>query len=301
MATQENGQLVNILSNLPAAVNISSSTNTTPVVITTSTPHGMTNGDYVTIQDHHTNLNCNGTLMQATVLSATTFSLPTFVTPIAAGGATGTVQSLALGPTFAIPADGVDNLDAASVNVPMEALADRTAFLGATTGALKVVGISTFSRDTDVSTSWDSFTPGTLVDNSWNDLASGTVWQVPDVAQGDTLVITFDFNSDIVFSAGGVGNLMKYSLFASPTPPGAAQVYSQIGATQKIVTNDFANSSIQIIPVHISGVYAWNTQSGTLFLRLRGNPTTHANLSTWSLDGAFMVTVTIYRPTFKAQ
>lgn len=57
-----------------AAVNIASSTNATPIVVTTSAPHGRADNDQVTIASHLVNTAANGT-WRIDVLSPTTFSL----------------------------------------------------------------------------------------------------------------------------------------------------------------------------------------------------------------------------------
>jgi hypothetical protein len=72
-----------------APVNITSSTNANPIVVTTSSPHGLVTGAIVTIAAHLVNTNANGTF-PVTVLSPTTFSIPK--TGNGVGGATGTVQ-----------------------------------------------------------------------------------------------------------------------------------------------------------------------------------------------------------------
>lgn len=72
-----------------AAVNIVSSTNATPTVLTTAA-HGLVDGDIVTIAAHLVNTAAVGT-HAVDVLSPTTFSLPG-VAGNGVGGATGTVQ-----------------------------------------------------------------------------------------------------------------------------------------------------------------------------------------------------------------
>jgi hypothetical protein len=109
----------------PAAVNIFSSTNTDPIVVTTSTNHGLESGDPAVIAGHTTNTSANGIWPEVTVLSTSTFSIP--VAGVGVGGATGTVQPLDLG-TIDIPEDGVDQMDATSVNVPFEGGFDRDLF-----------------------------------------------------------------------------------------------------------------------------------------------------------------------------
>jgi hypothetical protein len=72
----------------PPTVTISSSTNATPISITTSAAHGYSTGDTVFICDHTSNTNANGT-WEITVTGSTTFTL-TGSTGNNTGGATGT-------------------------------------------------------------------------------------------------------------------------------------------------------------------------------------------------------------------
>lgn len=116
----------------PAAVNIASSTNATPIVVTTAAPHGLNTNQAVIINGHLVNTAANG-IRLAVVTGASTFALYTFagaaVAGVGVGGATGTSQSLGL-PGVSLPEDAVDDIDASSVNVPLEALADMCAWLG---------------------------------------------------------------------------------------------------------------------------------------------------------------------------
>jgi hypothetical protein len=72
-------------------VNIASSTNANPSVITTAAAHGYASGDNGEILNHLVNTNVNGTWVM-TVLSTTTFSVPQPANGV--GGATGTVQKM---------------------------------------------------------------------------------------------------------------------------------------------------------------------------------------------------------------
>jgi hypothetical protein len=74
----------------PPTVAIASSTNASPIAITTSAVHGLTTGDTVFICDHTTNTNANGT-WEVTVTSTTAFTL-TGSTGNGVGGAAGTVR-----------------------------------------------------------------------------------------------------------------------------------------------------------------------------------------------------------------
>jgi hypothetical protein len=79
----------------PAAINISSSTNATPIVITTASAHGLVTGDYVSVTGHNTNTNANGVWKVGTVPTGTTFQIlqidGTNTTGNGTGGATGSV------------------------------------------------------------------------------------------------------------------------------------------------------------------------------------------------------------------
>jgi hypothetical protein len=78
-------------------VSIASSTNASPIVITTTSAHGLVAGDYVTVVNHSTNTNANGVWLVGTVGgSGTTFQIlkidGTNTTGNGVGGATGTTQ-----------------------------------------------------------------------------------------------------------------------------------------------------------------------------------------------------------------
>lgn len=58
-----------------AAAAITSSTNATPIVITTTAAHGLVTGDYVMITSHGTNTNANGTWRVGTTPTSTSFQI----------------------------------------------------------------------------------------------------------------------------------------------------------------------------------------------------------------------------------
>lgn len=108
----------------PTAVNISSSTNASPIVVTTASAHGLQTGDLADIQGHAVNTAANG-VRTVTRTGANSFSINSS-TGNGAGGATGTVQPINYGAGYNIPSDGTDARNAASVNVPFQALGDRS-------------------------------------------------------------------------------------------------------------------------------------------------------------------------------
>lgn len=81
----------------PNAINISSSTNATPIVITTSSAHGLVTGDYVMITGHSTNTNANGVWKVGTTPTGTSFQIlqidGTNTTGNGVGGATGNITN----------------------------------------------------------------------------------------------------------------------------------------------------------------------------------------------------------------
>lgn len=79
----------------PAAINISSSTNATPIVITTASAHGLVTGDYVSVTGHNVNTNARGVWRVGTTPTGTTFQIlqidGTNTTGNGVGGATGNI------------------------------------------------------------------------------------------------------------------------------------------------------------------------------------------------------------------
>jgi hypothetical protein len=116
---------------LPTAVNIASSTNTSPIQVTTSTPHGCETGESVMINGHLLNLAANGPWEIVKV--STTVLILVGSTGNGVGGATGTLHLQDWGYSIAVVADGDDPV-AAVLAVSPEALQDRTAML------LKIIG-----------------------------------------------------------------------------------------------------------------------------------------------------------------
>lgn len=108
------------------AATITGATNASPIVIATSAAHGYDTHDEIEIAGVLGNTAANGT-WTITKVSSTTFSL-NGSTGNGAYTSGGTATDVSLTPQFTIPDDG-DDLSAASVNVALEALADRTQFL----------------------------------------------------------------------------------------------------------------------------------------------------------------------------
>ena len=188
MSSQENGIPGNIVR--PTAESIVSSTNATPVKLTV-TAHGYTSGDVVDVYEHHTNTGANGRFA-VTVVDANNILLVGSV-GTGVGGATGSVIGRTMGTTFAIPSDG-DPRNAASVDVALEALADRTANLGtdiisggytcAQNGTILVL------NDGGGQTHWAdcTFTTGFAI---LTNVAESPYWDFTELNAGDLLDIEF--------------------------------------------------------------------------------------------------------------
>ncbi len=127
---------ISTTTSFPVAVNITSSTFATPIVVSTAAPHLLQTGVITIIANHVTNTAANGR-WKVNVLSSTTFQLLTLAGANSVGiaaGTGGTSRSLGL-PGIELVEDAVHDIDAASVNVPFEVGSDSLAFL-----AMKVLG-----------------------------------------------------------------------------------------------------------------------------------------------------------------
>src|SRR5262249_32280458 len=82
---------------VPSEITISSSTNASPIEITTSASHGLSSGDTVCVTGHATNTNANGWWLVGTVVSGVKFTL-TGSTGNGVGGATGSIFPAGLSP-----------------------------------------------------------------------------------------------------------------------------------------------------------------------------------------------------------
>ena len=130
---QYNGQSASVT--FLGTLAIASSTDTTPVTVTTTPAHGLVVNDLVSIAGHQTNYVINGTHVVLSTPTANTFTIG--VSGIGVGGPTGTIQGIGLG-NFSVPSDG-DPLVASSVGVGFETLADESAFTALQQGSYKLV------------------------------------------------------------------------------------------------------------------------------------------------------------------
>jgi hypothetical protein len=308
MSDQENGVASNTKNSLLPRVNIVSTTDANPVVVQTNVPHGMSDGDPVSIYDHQVNFAANGVWEIAVggVIDATHFSIPTPGSGAGNGGATGRVQPLPLGSTYAAPSDG-DGIVAESVDVAFDTLADRTTFLGTTTGLYKLAGSYRTSFSVDSSANcfappWDNFpTPLVAGVAAYVDLAGATVWTAATLKTmvGDVVLIDVDINT--WFSNGAGADLpLNLTLWVSDVAPGAADNYVLVAGSGRHVRVYGNTTGFPIAFVHLTGTWPVSRSGNSLKLKIRAN-TTQANIAAGgaalNLTGDYSVSLIALRPT----
>ena len=230
MSSQENGIPGNIAR--PTAKAIVSSTNAAPIKLTV-TGHGLTSGDVVDVYEHQTNTQANGRFA-ITVVDANSFLL-VGSTGNGVGGATGHIIGRTMGATFAVPSDG-DPRNAASVDVALEALADRTASLGTDviSGGYTLVqsGWIPILNDGGGQTKWAACTFSTSFAILTN-VAGNPYWDFTGLNEGDVvdvdLTTSYSVASSPVTPALAFGNVQ----FVPGGSPGALAVLggSAVAAT----------------------------------------------------------------------
>jgi hypothetical protein len=307
MSQQENGIASNVKNSLLPHVNIVSTTDANPIVCQTNVPHGMNDGDPFSISGHTVNVNANGVweLAIGGVIDATHFAIPTPGSSAGNGGATGRVNPLPLGSTFSIPNDGDADV-AASVNVAFDTTADRTTFLGTTTGLYKLAGSYRTNLSTDGNANcfapWDNFaTPLAHGVGAYVDLTGATVWTASTLVTmaGDVVLIDVDLNT--WFQNGAGGDLpLNLSLWISDVSPGAADNFLLIPGSGRNVRVFGGTPSFPVAFVHLTGTWSVSHSGNNLKVKIRAN-TTQADISgggaTLNLSGDYSVSLISMRPT----
>jgi hypothetical protein len=282
----------------PAAINITSSTATSPIEIATSSVHGLTTGDWVDIYGHTLNLPANCVDTQVTVIDTTHFTIPISGVGYTAGGATGVVVPLSYTQNIAtIPADG-DPYAAATYTPGYTAALDRSAFERVQTGAYKQVYFNTYKLQESFSTDW--FTNSTnAIGVTVQALPGGTAPTC--VASTDIYIVemSFSFSVSTVSSVivwigctwGNAGTVTKIpgsgqQLF-NPSASYSGAGYQWNCNMRGVFTGDFGITAPQTVsPIgQISLLYQQSAANVTTFLGV----------------GDFTVTHTVLRPTLIVQ
>lgn len=126
------GQPAMIETSRPGPVNIVSTSSSTPIVITTDAPHGLSTGDWFacggSAEPHVNGVFLAGVCTATTVQAFDKVSGAAIAPTSGATGAAGTLTNLGFGVTVPLLNDD-DMFSAALWNVPFSALLDRTAYL----------------------------------------------------------------------------------------------------------------------------------------------------------------------------
>jgi len=303
------GQAANVT--IPASVPIASSTDATPIIVTTSGVHNLLDGQQVDVQGHATNVAANG-VRRIGYVSTTQFSLIGSVgSGAGAGGATGTVQSIAP-PAYTL-VDGSVPPTAGAFNGPTEFNADTSALLWQATGAWKTVYENEIDHTDDTLSAWDYFT--LTSDGTWTLANSGLpifyFTNLYNIDQGDRVKIDFDFNAAFGATTGN-SSVIRFALFASVAQPGAAfssafRVAGSMAAPDASYSSN-TNAATFFFPMRLSGTLvagagSWPTgNSYAVKFFVLANSLSHATLLNLSpgncnLFGDYMSRVTVKRPT----
>lgn len=227
----------------PAPVAISSSTNASPIAITTSAPHGYTSGDTVQIIGHQTNTGANG-LWVIAVTGASTFTL-TGSTGVAVGGATGQAQNFSVNPLLTLPADG-DLRYAASVNVPISGSANVAPFLYQRVGGYNLHAVYSASDFTSVGAAYSTTV---LPATTWTVLTSLTDLFA---ALGDRYLATGDALDLRIGTSLRVDAGLEFALAIGVSYNGGA--YSPISGSIRNIEN--SNASRIVVAVECADILA---------------------------------------------
>jgi len=300
MSTQYNGQAANVT--VPAAVQINSSTNASPIVLTTYVAHGMATGDTVNVYGHATNTAANGT-WTVIVLSATTLSL-TGSTGNGVGTTSGFVQSLGLGATYAIPSDG-DADNAASVNVAFETLGDRTAMLAANIGQMRE--LTTVTAAVDDPTGFAAWTAHTFAVGSTWEWVQGAPLGTAPIAEltkllnmGDVIDVSLTASCYWVSSSGSILGMqlaLGYAFYSFGTAigtPGKILGSGQVVGTAQVTGVTRGEAGINLRGTITNS--AIGDDSLAIYLLAFTRDTTPADCQFY-MESDYIASITVKRPT----
>lgn len=300
----------------PAALSIASSTNASPIAVTTSSPHGLLTGDLVTIAGHQVNTSANGANQTVTRSGANTFTIP--VAGVGIGGATGTVQPLTYGSAPTIPSDG-DPRNASSVNQAFQPLIDRSSLVLPTLGALKLAGRVLFYHNgallsnndcmgvaaTAVANTFYAMGPGTDaigLDNTpteWGCLnplpfsGSHPPLVVDGFAEGDFVQVLFQ--GDAVTAHYPV----RYSLHWDLVPTGTSPASFPASYSQLLASSVYVNGPSGTIQqsFSMSGKIGPLLSSGTIFFQPSVFSLAITGGATWFVNNDMNLCIECWRPT----
>jgi hypothetical protein len=290
MPIQYGGIASNITGNFPPVSTVTGATNASPIVIQTSAAHGLTSGDSVRVAGVQGNAGANGTWV-ATVVDSTHFSM---LGSVGSGAYTtgGTAQSLAIGPSYAIPIDG-EARSAASMNVALEALGDRTAALGRMTGQYKLHRFYPFSGGYGGGPAWGSATVS--ASNTWTPFSgtplSGAFTGI--VSDGESADIIEVELATTLYLSGGSPTSAMVGLTSGGYQPGGSAALVNLNASQVLIQQVAYN--VAQVPICLKSYFQVGSGGPVWDLGVSVNfPST---TGTASLQGGWTAIVKQWRPT----
>jgi len=209
----------------PAPVAVATASNATPIAITTSSPHGFTDGDTVEIVGNSAG-GANG-LWVIHVTGASSFTLNGST---ASGAGTGGIATdYSINPLLTIPADG-DLVNASSVNVPLEGTANAIPYLYARTGAYRVVDRQVVHVSDDTWATWASRT--TTGTGAWEEIAATASLFTGYALPGDVLQVEAALTGTA--TTGGSYGAVGVMVYGTTLVTGSAQVIGTSGTPNSV-------------------------------------------------------------------
>ena len=289
--------------NSATVTNIASSTDATPIVVTTSAAHGLNTGDVARIAGHAVNVAANGQWF-ANVLTSTTFQLLALVTHANSvgsgagnGGATGTCIGLNWTALTQVPSDG-DNVTAASVLTIAEAAVDRTATVAEKLAYTKQIAFFVQNgASVDAMTTWATATTGTA--NSWYSVAS--LGSIVSGLNGDTIEVDFTGTVNATFS-GANFTVLRFGLFAVAYDPGTSPSFPTGATTSALfvggstrIANTSAATQYNYNAVNIHGTWPLSAAHGRSVQIYLGVWDINPNATTVNMVGDWNATIKVLR------
>jgi hypothetical protein len=281
-----------------SAPTIASSTDASPIVITTAAAHGLTDGDAVWIIGHAANVTANGVRI-ARVRTPTTFALltPSTRTNIAgagagAGGATGTVVPLRWSAAETVPDDAASLTTCAPINAPIEGALDRLAALAMNLVAGGEVGGVVLARTSPTNTLFTSWGSGVLTTSLWQEITDITALLPPvDVLPGDRVTIEMAFN---ITTSGAASDDIALGIFTSLADYGVSPVFPL--APESSARAEFTvPAAITRTAVHLIANVSQSLTYGKRLQAFLGVVSSTASVITMALSGAYTIRVSVTR------
>lgn len=268
-----------IVATASPGLTISSSTNATPIVITTSAAHGFSTGDTIFVEGHLVNTSANGH-WAITVTSATQFSLNGSAGN-GVGGATGYVQDYAVNPLLTIPDDG-DAAVASSINPAFEGLFNLAPFMYERTGKFRLYYTTVNQALSGTPTTTFGSTVTAPNNITWADFTGMTalmgVTPLPVMQPGDYLDLMFSSSYEVVYGTGNTTGILL-GLAVSVNGGGRSIL---LGSARELVQPSFPATSVSVVGSIVSHFRYSPSVPGTydFGLQILGNATSGTNTVT---------------------